>query len=117
MKVTFSFQENEILKSALSVGGEWNAPFLPRVGDKIDASLLLQWLSPQQLFDALWDDEKEIWNSWLNEGQEDEMTEEEAWMENFTIWMWHVGSVVQDVIWGHADNDYHVHIVLKGVDR
>ena len=114
MNVTFSFEKNELLQNALSVGGEWNAPFLPHVGDKIDASLLMEWLSPEQLYDALSEEEKDMWDRWVKEDLEDEMTEVEAWLENYGIWMWHVGSVVSEVIWGKAEDGYHALIILKG---
>lgn len=114
MNVTFSFEKNELLQSALTIGGEWNAPFLPHVGDKIDASLLMQWLSPEQLYEALTAEEREMWNSWVESDLEEEMSEKEAWLENYSIWLWHVGSVVSEVVWGNGDNGYHALIVLKG---
>ena len=42
------------------------------------------------------------------------MTLRKAWMENNTIRMCPHEFVVQDVIEGNSDNDFHVYAVLKG---
>ena len=74
----------------------------------------MQWLSPEQLYEALTAEEKEMWNSWVESDLEEEISEKEAWLENYSIWLWHVGSVVSEVVWGNGDNGYHALIVLKG---
>ena len=114
MNVTFSFDNHDFLQSGLSVSGEWKAPFLPRVGDKIHASLMKEMLSPKELYDALNTEEKEMWDRWVKEDLDVEMTEEEALEENYGIWLWHVGSVISEIIWGKNENGYHALITLKG---
>ena len=117
MNVSFSFEPNDILKEHLVLSGEWNCPCLPRVGDQISSSLLMDWITPKRFYDALLDDEKALWDSWVAEDLEDDMSEEDAYWENLGIWLGNVGAVVSEITWAKMEDDFHVLISLKGQER
>ena len=117
MNISFSFGENDILKEHLVLSGEWNCPSIPRVGDQISPSLLMEWIDPKRFYDALLDEEKALWDSWVSVDLEDEMTEEEAYWENLGIWLGNVGTVVSEVTWAKMDDEFHMLIELKRQER
>lgn len=117
MNVSFSFEQNDILKENLVLSGEWNCLSIPRVGDRISPSLLMEWITPKRFYDAMLDEEKALWDSWVAEDLEDDITEEEAYWENLCIWLGNVGTVVSEVTWAKMDDDFHVLIELKRQER
>ena len=77
----------------------------------------MEWIAPKQFYDAMLDEEKALWDSWVAEDLEDDITEEEAYQENLCIWLGNVGTVVSEVTWGKMDDDFHVLIELKRQER
>ena len=39
----------------------------------------MEWIAPKQFYDAMLDEEKALWDSWVAEDLEDDITEEEAY--------------------------------------
>ena len=114
MNVQFTFDDNnEILSGILAFGGEWPFPFLPRIGEEISPSLLKEWITPSELYDALTDDEKALWVSWVTEDVEAGSQEEEAQHDNMHIWLASLGNVVSEICWSNYENNPCVLITLK----
>lgn len=113
MNVQFTFEENKILSGIVSFGGEWPFPILPRVGEEISPSLLMDWITPAELYDALSDEEKVQWVNWVTEDVEAGSKEEEAQADNLHIWLAKLGTEVSDVCWSKFEGEYFVQIVLK----
>ena len=113
MRVQFSFEDNEILNDILSFGGEWKYPFLPRIGEEISPALLVDWITPNELFEALSDYEKSMWLEWVTEDVEAGSQEEEAQLDNLSIWQANMGTVVSEICWSKYDNKPCVLITLK----
>ena len=93
VKITFE-DNNEMLNGILSLGGEWPFPYLPRVGEVISPSLLKEWITPNELYDALTEDEKAIWLRWVTEEVEAGSHEEEAQQDNLHIWLANLCTIV-----------------------
>ena len=60
MNVYITFESNKILNEVITLKGVWNFPFLPRIGEEISPALLVEWITPAQLYDALSEKEKEM---------------------------------------------------------
>ena len=85
MNVKITFEDNNgMLNGILSLGGEWPFPALPRIGEEISPSLLKEWITPHELFEALTDEEKAMWVRWVSEDVEAGSQEEEAQQDNRT---------------------------------
>jgi len=113
MKVIINFEPNDILKELLSLSGEWNFPFFPSIGEEVSPSLLEDWITPSQLYDALNESEKEVWNKWVNDEVEAGSTEEAAQWDNLHIWLGNLGTVVSGVSWSKLEGEYYVQISLE----
>ena len=113
MRVLFSFDDNEFLNDMLSFGGEWKLPFLPRIGEIISPAMLVDWITPNQLFDALTDYEKSMWLRWVSEDVEAGSQEDEAQLDNLYIWLANLGSVVSEICWSKYEEEPCVMITLK----
>ena len=113
MRVQFTFEDNEILNDILSFGGEWKYPFLPRTGEEISPALLVDWITPNQLFEALTDYEKSMWLEWVTEDVEAGSQEEEAQQDNLHIWLANLGTIVSEICWSKYEGKSCVLITLK----
>lgn len=92
MKIYFELENCKMLESALSVAVEWNCQYIPRAGEKIDAPILKDGLTPERFYNSLIEKEKLMWNKWIEEdtakGDEGErMTKEEAEENNMKVWI------------------------------
>ena len=113
MNVYITFESNKILNEVITLKGVWNFPFLPRIGEEISPALLVEWITPAQLYDALSEKEKEMWISWVTEEVELGSSEEEAQWDNLLVWVANLGTVVSEVCWSKDEDSYCVLITLK----
>ena len=113
MNVKITFEPNNLLNEVISLEGEWNFPFLPRIGEEISPALLVEWINPGQLYEALTETEKAMWIAWVTEEVELGSSEEEAQLDNLHIWLANLGNVVSEVCWSKGDKGYCVLITLK----
>lgn len=114
MNVKINFEDNnELLNGILSLVGEWPFPALPRIGEEISPSLLKEWITPHELFEALTDEEKAMWVRWVSEDVEAGSQEEEAQQDNLYIWLANIGTIVSEVCWSKYEGQYSVLITLK----
>lgn len=117
MNVNITFESSKILNEVITLKGEWNFPFLPRIGEEISPALLVEWITPEQLYDALADEEKVMWINWVTEEVELGSTEEEVQGDNLRIWLANLGNVVSDVCWSIDEDGYCVLITLKAANE
>lgn len=113
MIVHISFEPNHILTDVFTLEGDWTFPCLPRVGDEISPAVLMDWISPMELYESLIDEEKRAWVDWVAEDVEYGAVEEEAQQENLRIWLGNLGSTVSEVCWSKYDGQNCVLITLK----
>ena len=115
MNVKITFESNHIVDEVISLEGVWNFPFLPRIGEEISPALLVEWITPAQLYEALTENEKAMWVSWVTEEVELGACEEEAQWDNLHIWLGNLGTVVSDICWSKGEDGYCVLITLKSL--
>ena len=117
MNVNITFESSKILNEVITLKGEWNFPFLPRIGEEISPALLVEWITPEQLYDALADEEKVMWINWVTEEVELGSTEEAAQGATLRFWLANLGNVVSDVCWSIDEDGYCVLITLKAANE
>lgn len=54
--------DHKILKAQLRTSCEWKFPFLPRVGERIEDSILVNGITPEQCYNLLKEDKKKLWD-------------------------------------------------------
>lgn len=99
MKVRYYIEKHELLTTEISFEAEWNHPFFPRVGERINASLLIDWIAPDVMYDALVEEEKEIWDDSLAEDVKNGISEEESINDNLYTCLSLVSGFVSEIVW------------------
>lgn len=115
MHVKITFESSDLLNDVITLEGEWHFPFLPRVGEEISPALLVEWIDPKQLYEALSESEKTAWVNWVTEEVELGSTEEDAQWDNLHVWLANLGTIVSEVCWSKYEGQYCVLISLKSL--
>lgn len=62
MKIDFCIQGKGVMVRDLTVSVDWNYPYIPRIGDTIDTSIIADSIDPLKFYDALNEKEKKDWS-------------------------------------------------------
>lgn len=105
MKIEFCIQGQGVMNTDLSFGIDWECPYIPRIGETIDSSLLADYVNPNKFYGTLNEKEKADWNDCLSKGQSsDELLKE--WLEDMSF-------AVDYICWNKHKGEFGMFIMLK----
>ena len=100
MRAIFIFGESKIVNNFLSVEIDWNCPFLPRLGEVINPSILMLKLTPKEFYQSLSEEAKIEWNNWVNKKLEYyDGSIKKAEIGCMTEWLLDMKMCVKEVTW------------------
>ena len=109
MKAIFIFNESKIVNNFLEVEIYWNCPFLPRIGEAINPSILMPKLTPKEFYQSLSEEAKIEWNNWVNKKLEYyDGSIKKAEIGCMTEWLLDMKMCVKEIFWDVDEIGYNV---------
>ena len=109
MKAIFIFNESKIVNNFLEVEIYWNCPFLPRIGEAINPSILMPKLTPKEFYQSLSEEAKIEWNDWVNKKLEYyDGSIKKAEIGCMTEWLLDMKMCVKEIFWDVDEIGYNV---------
>jgi len=116
MKVQFCIRPGDTIEEPIQFEIDWALPFLPRIGESISPSIVMDKISVETFHESLTGDSKEKWDKWLG-GKPDECTTEEWERGKMGDWLIDMDLRVCDVDWSLRSGKYGVMIWLDETDH
>jgi len=111
MKIHFIFNPSETIQNTLEFDVEWNCPYLPRIGEIISSTVIMDKITPKMFYESFSDSAKEEWNILINDEFIDcPMEEYESWL--MKDWLIDMTIKVSNIIWILKDGEYYAIITL-----
>ena len=109
MKAIFIFNESKIVNNFLEVEIYWNCPFLPRIGEAINPSILMPKLTPKEFYESLSEEAKIEWNNWVNKKLEYyDGSIKKAEIGCMPEWLLDMKMCVKEIFWDVDEIGYNV---------
>jgi len=112
MIVKFTFNANDVTNGIYLSGGEWNCPFLPRIGEEIGCSILEEWIDTKKFYESLTEKSRREWDEWVVCEMFKGRTEEEARLSALQILFEEMAPVVSHILWSKRNGDIGVLLTL-----
>lgn len=116
MKVKFCIRSGDTIDELIHFETDWSLPFLPRMGESISPSIVMDKVSVEKFHESLAGDAKEKWDKWLG-GKPDEIPMADWENGKMCDWLIDMDLRVCDVDWNFRDGEYGVMIWLEETDH
>ena len=118
MKAIFIFNESKIVNNFLEVEIYWNCPFLPRIGEAINPSILMPKLAPKKFYQSLSEEAKIEWNNWVNKKLEYyDGSIKKAEIGCMTEWLLDMKMCVKEIFWDVDEIGYNVIFYIEETNK
>lgn len=108
MRVVFMFAVSEIIHNFIEIEMDWNCPFLPRLGEVINPSILMLKLTPKEFYESISEEAKIEWNYWVNKYQGNyNGSIEEAEKDCMAEWLLNMNMCVKEICWDVDERGYY----------
>ena len=108
MRVVFVFAESDVVNNFLEVEIDWDCPFLPRLGEVINASIFMLKLTPKEFYESLTEEAKVEWNDCIKKELDYfDGNIEEAEKDCMTEWFLNMGMCVKGISWEVDERGYY----------
>lgn len=116
MKVQFCIHPGDTIEELIHFEIDWTLPFLPRIGESISPSIVMDKVSVETFYESLTGDAKEKWDKWLD-GKPDDIPTLDWETGKMGDWLIDMDLRVYDVGWSLLDGEYGVVIWLDETDH
>ena len=116
MKVQFCIRPGDTIEKLIHFEIDWNLPCLPRIGESISPSVVMDKVSVETFHESLTGDAKEKWDKWLG-GKPDDIPTVDWETGKMCDWLIDMDLRVYDVDWSLLDGEYGVVIWLDETDH
>jgi hypothetical protein len=118
MRAIFIFNESKIVNNFLSVEIDWNCPFLPRIGEVINPSILMLKLTPKEFYQSLSEEAKIEWDEWVKKRLDYyEGSIEKAEKGCMTEWLLDMNMCVREIFWDIDERGYNVSFFIGEINN
>ena len=115
MKVQFCIHPGDTIDELIKFENDWTLPFLPRIGESISPSIIMDKIGVETFYESLTGDAKEKWDKWLG-GKPDEIPMADWETGKMCDWLIDMDLRVCDVDWSLRSGEYGVMIWLDETD-
>ena len=115
MKVQFCIRPGDTIDELIQFEIDWTLPFLPRIGESISPSIVMDKVSVEKFYESLTGDAKEKWDNWLD-GKPDDIPTVDWERGKMGDWLIDMDLRVCDVDWSLRSGEYRVMIWLDETD-
>lgn len=116
MKTYILINSSDTIQDCIEIEMDWTCPYLPRIGDTLNASIIMQKLTPKEFVEELSYDAEEQWNKQMADPIGN-LTKEQREVELMKEWLLEMDLKVHDVFWGINTEGYYVTLSVRETDK
>ena len=105
MKAYFLFNPSETIDGWLKFSMDWECPYLPRIGETIEPSIIMNHITPEMFREAMTEKSGAEWDKQIAEDHH-----EAELMKN---WLIEMKMKVVDVSWGISYGEHYASFLLE----